>query len=213
MGVGMIIERFDPLSPPRGRTPSGGHPIYWLGLQWAVTAEGVESRDGTVVIESSRLWDDADVRGWAAEVEGLAWLDRADFGEALAFARNLWPRDRPVLDQWGLDLVDAHMAWCPNIPLHRASRRLGHIVVGRRSEVAHAADRGPLADRLPLSRRVCAANGMQARTQAERIALMFIGFNMLVVRDRLDPQTVHRAFMAIDEYRLCMAPDLSEEAG
>ncbi len=209
----MTIERFDPLSPRRTRTLSQGEPIYWLGLQWAVTAEGVESRDGAVVIESSRLWDEAETHGWAAEVAGLPGIDRADFGEALAFARTLWPRDRPVFDQWGLTLVDAHMAWCPHNPLYRDNGRHGQIVVGRRNDVAREADRGPLADRLPLTRRVCAANGLQARTQAERIALMFIGFNMLVVRDRLDPQVVHRAFMAINEYRLCMTPDLPDGGG
>jgi hypothetical protein len=84
------------------------------------------------------------------------------------------------------------------------------VVVGRRQDVAHEIERGHLVDRMPLSMRLCAANGLQPRTQAERIALLFIAFNTMVVRDRLDPQVVHHAFLAIDEYRLCMPPDVRE---
>lgn len=41
----------------------------------------------------------------------------------------------------------------------------------------------------------------------QRIAMLFIEFNTIVVRDGIDPQEAHRAFLAIDEYRLKIAPD------
>lgn len=40
------------------------------------------------------------------------------------------------------------------------------------------------------------------------IALVFIDFNTLVVGDGLDPKVVHEAFLAIDEYRQRISPDL-----
>lgn len=43
---------------------------------------------------------------------------------------------------------------------------------------------------------------------AQLIRRMFIEFNMLVVREKLDPQTAHNEFLKIDEYRRWIAPDM-----
>lgn len=51
------------------------------------------------------------------------------------------------------------------------------------------------------------SSALQALTGEARIARLFIDFQTLVVRDGLDPQAVHRAFLAIDEYRFRIAPD------
>ena len=51
------------------------------------------------------------------------------------------------------------------------------------------------------------SSALQALTAEARIARLFIDFQTLVVRDGLDPQAVHRAFLAIDEYRFRIAPD------
>ncbi len=40
------------------------------------------------------------------------------------------------------------------------------------------------------------------------LASLFIQFNTLVVRDGIDPQTAHRAFLGIDEYREAVAPEI-----
>jgi hypothetical protein len=40
------------------------------------------------------------------------------------------------------------------------------------------------------------------------VAMVFIEFNTLVVRDGLDPQAVHREFLKIDEYRERISPDI-----
>jgi hypothetical protein len=38
--------------------------------------------------------------------------------------------------------------------------------------------------------------------------MIFIEFNAMVVRDGINPQEAHRAFLAIDEYRTHIAPDI-----
>ena len=40
-----------------------------------------------------------------------------------------------------------------------------------------------------------------------RLLMLFINFNTLVVRDKVDPQSAHRAFLVIDEYRHLVSPD------
>ena len=40
-----------------------------------------------------------------------------------------------------------------------------------------------------------------------RLAMLFIAFNTIVVRDKVPAEAVHRAFLAIDEYRKAIAPD------
>ncbi len=42
----------------------------------------------------------------------------------------------------------------------------------------------------------------------QRIAMLFIEFHTLVVRDKIDPQAAHEAFLAIDEYRQKIALDI-----
>jgi hypothetical protein len=41
-----------------------------------------------------------------------------------------------------------------------------------------------------------------------RLAQLFIDFHTCVVRDGIDPQAAHRAFLAIDEYRERVSPDI-----
>lgn len=42
----------------------------------------------------------------------------------------------------------------------------------------------------------------------QQIAMLFIEFHTIVVRDGIDPQVAHAAFLAIDEYRERIAPDV-----
>jgi hypothetical protein len=54
------------------------------------------------------------------------------------------------------------------------------------------------------------AYGRGARAPRDRQLLaMFILFNTLVVRDGVDPQAAHRAFLKIDDYRRAISPDAS----
>jgi hypothetical protein len=76
-------------------------PIYWQGRQWAVTPYGVERRDGTYVIEHTRLWEGEKTFGWVLHMAGKTWVDVPDFAEALRIARR-WERlraERQSLDR------------------------------------------------------------------------------------------------------------------
>jgi hypothetical protein len=62
--------------------------IFWQGRQWAVTAYGVECRDGSYAIETVRLWEDEDRYGWVRHMGDKEWVDLPDFAEALRIARR-----------------------------------------------------------------------------------------------------------------------------
>jgi hypothetical protein len=63
-------------------------PIHWQGRQWAVTAYGIEKRDGTYVIEADRYEDT--LCGWVNHMAVTKdWVDLDDFAEALRIARRL----------------------------------------------------------------------------------------------------------------------------
>ena len=51
------------------------------------------------------------------------------------------------------------------------------------------------------------SSALATLSEEGRIARLFIDFQTLVVRDGIDAQTAHRAFLAIDEYRFRIAPD------
>lgn len=42
----------------------------------------------------------------------------------------------------------------------------------------------------------------------QQVSMMFADFHAAVVRDGVDPQDVHKAFLAIDEYRKVISPDI-----
>lgn len=48
---------------------------------------------------------------------------------------------------------------------------------------------------------------MHAAAPDRRLALLFIHFNTITVRDLVPVQAAHRAFLKIDEYRHAIAPD------
>src|ERR1700710_1980283 len=51
------------------------------------------------------------------------------------------------------------------------------------------------------------SSALPALSEEARIARLFIEFQTLVVRDGIDPQAAHRAFLGINEYRSRIAPD------
>jgi hypothetical protein len=42
-----------------------------------------------------------------------------------------------------------------------------------------------------------------------RLAQLFINFHTMVVRDHIDPQRAHSAFLAVDEYRAAVSPEIA----
>ena len=89
------IQRFPNLPDVRCRGEALGSPIYWLGMQWAVTVDGIERRDGLYVIERDRIHETTNGYGWEDHIFAKGWADMADFRAALAFARRKWPKARP----------------------------------------------------------------------------------------------------------------------
>ena len=49
--------------------------------------------------------------------------------------------------------------------------------------------------------------GRRELSEDRQRLLLFIDFNAIVVRDRVDPEAAHQAFLAIDEYRRLISPD------
>jgi hypothetical protein len=70
--------------------------IYWVGKQWAVTGYGVQACDqkqkSKFDIEVGRLWQDDVLESLRAH----KWLNAEDLGQALAIARQRFPRLDPV---------------------------------------------------------------------------------------------------------------------
>lgn len=69
-------------------------PIYWTGRQWAVTAYGIEARDGKYFIAGNRAWEDTSGHGWIEHMAEKEWVDMDDFTEALRLARARWPKTK-----------------------------------------------------------------------------------------------------------------------
>lgn len=64
-------------------------PVFWIGEQWAVTAYGLECRDGTYAIEAARLWEDeGGGYGWTFHMKEKEWVDYHDFVAAITWARQ-----------------------------------------------------------------------------------------------------------------------------
>src|SRR5437879_4255027 len=51
-------------------------------------------------------------------------------------------------------------------------------------------------------------SGWREMPEWERIAMLFIMFNVMTVRDGIDPQVAHDALLEVDEYRERIAPDM-----
>ncbi len=110
-----------------------------------------------------------------------------------------------------MKLADAWMAWCPNLPSRAHMPRVGQIVVGTRKLVETENDHRIMgADVLPmwLGVAACGNSAPSKVAPSDLVLLMFISFNTLVTRDKLDPQAVHQAFLTIDEYRKRISPDM-----
>lgn len=70
-------------------------PVYYLGRQWAVTAYGVEARDGTYCIDADRLWQSEPEWDWIRQVCGKEWVDAEDFIGAFNLARVIFRDLKP----------------------------------------------------------------------------------------------------------------------
>lgn len=67
-------------------------PIHWTGRQWAVTAYGIEARNGQYPIARNRVWEETRGHGWIEHLAEKSWVDIEDFTEALRIARSRWAK-------------------------------------------------------------------------------------------------------------------------
>lgn len=72
------------------------HPIYWIGAEWAVTAYGIECRDGTYCIEAKNLWQDEPDYNWIRHMHEKGWVNMRDFTAAFDFAREHFKNLKPA---------------------------------------------------------------------------------------------------------------------
>ena len=96
--------------------------------------------------------------------------------------------------------TEAIIAWTPLRWAELKPETAGQVVVLPAPDVAEVAKRY-------MMRAGASSSALAALSDEARIARLFIDFQTLVVRDGIDPQVAHRAFLAIDEYRFRIAPD------
>jgi hypothetical protein len=95
--------------------------------------------------------------------------------------------------------TEAIIAWTPVRWADLRPETAGQVVVLPAPDGAGEARRY-------MMRAGASSSALAGLTEEARIARLFIDFQTLVVRDGIDPQVAHRAFLAIDEYRFRIAP-------
>lgn len=90
------VRRFPNLPDVHCSGEALGSPVYWLGLQWAVTADGVERRDGGYVVDRDRIHEVSNGYTWEDHIAAKGWADMQDFRAAMDFARRRWPKRTPA---------------------------------------------------------------------------------------------------------------------
>ncbi|MCJ2142971.1 hypothetical protein [Methylobacterium sp. E-066] len=96
--------------------------------------------------------------------------------------------------------IEAIIAWTPARWVELRPETAGQVVV------LPVPDTDGAAKRYIMQAGACSP-ALAGLSEESRIARLFIDFQTIVVRDGIDPQTAHRAFLAIDEYRFRIAPD------
>jgi|tagenome__1003787_1003787.scaffolds.fasta_scaffold20164244_1 hypothetical protein len=101
-----VYEWVPPHQPPTAETPLPviistnpvairgkplRRPLLWQGRRWAVTAYGVEARDGTYFIDKARLYE-TQSWVWEMHLSQKRWVDIEDFRHAYAWARCYFAR-------------------------------------------------------------------------------------------------------------------------
>ena len=96
--------------------------------------------------------------------------------------------------------TEAIIAWTPARWAELRPETAGQVAVLPAPDASGAAKRF-------MMRAGASSSALSGLSEEARIARLFIDFQTLVVRDGIDPQAAHRAFLAIDEYRYRIAPD------
>lgn len=95
---------------------------------------------------------------------------------------------------------DVMYAWSPDDLMFRGRKTIGEIKVGPHP------DKTGWSDAFSYSAGSCFLETKKLKGPA-LIARIFIDFNTLVVRDKIDPEKAHAEFLKIDEYRKFISID------
>ena len=95
--------------------------------------------------------------------------------------------------------LEALIAWTPQSWADVKPETAGQVKVG------------PFPDTIDWSHPYAFTGGacytnLRSMSEQERLVRLFIAFHDIVVRDGIDPQAAHQAFMSIDEYSRCVGP-------
>lgn len=151
-------------------------PVYWLGLQWAVTPYGLETRDGTYGVERDRIHETHPGWSWESHLGKKGWCEADDLAAALAFARAKWPKGVPIPADpkperrpGTYPQLGCMIAWDPV----SANGRRDRVAVGPHPDVTGWSDRYQSTDG------ACYAH-LHTAEEWKRIAHLFVTFNTLV---------------------------------
>lgn len=97
--------------------------------------------------------------------------------------------------------ADANIAWTPLGYDGLKSATAGRVQVGPRSNPGGWMDSYPAWVYAVESSDIAESPGRAAWR-------LMVNFHTLVVRDGINPQVAHQAFLAIDEYRAMISPDI-----
>ena len=97
-------------------------------------------------------------------------------------------------------LEKAMILWTPRGTTERYKSTEGAVEI-----IQHPGRPGGRSSQFQRSYGVC--NFPDWRDPEERLLRLFMAFNTLTVRDGMDPEITHRAFLAISEYRQAISPD------
>ena len=78
------------------------HEVWWQGRQWAVTAYGIEARDGSYPIEAKRIGEKRgkSMSDWVPHMAEKDWVDLPDFVTSLMVASILHSKPLPARMIW-----------------------------------------------------------------------------------------------------------------
>jgi hypothetical protein len=111
------------LEPVRRRGDELRSP-WWLGRQWAVTAYGIQARDGTYALAADRLLEDLPGYSKVLHMAGKEWVDLEDYATAFLVACALHARPVPS------EIIREHYRQA--LAIREAGRRLSSRTAGQR---------------------------------------------------------------------------------
>jgi hypothetical protein len=100
------------------------HPCWWIGRQWAVTAYGLEARDGTYALAADRLLEDLPDYSKILHMAGKEWVDLEDFVTAFLVALTLHEKLVPA------EVIRDHYRQA--LVIREEARRLSSRTAGQR---------------------------------------------------------------------------------